>query len=68
MEREVKAVKKSYTKFEGQKSGWDVSIIGPEFAQNNGEAVLSPKKTTGPATFSSSRTACTRCSWRSTKK
>ena len=28
MQRELNAVKKSYTKFEGQKTGWDVSIIG----------------------------------------
>src|SRR5689334_16445414 len=44
MQRELTAVKKSYTKFEGQKSGWDVSIIGPEFAQNNGEAVIQLKE------------------------
>src|SRR6476659_2562531 len=30
MMHEITEVKKSYTKFEGQKSGWDVSIIGPE--------------------------------------
>ena len=44
MEREVKAVKKSYTKFEGNKSGWDVSIIGPEFQQGTSEAVLVTKE------------------------
>ncbi len=44
MEREIKAVKKSYTKFEGQKSGWDVSIIGPEFQQGTSEAVLVTKE------------------------
>jgi hypothetical protein len=43
-EREIKAVEKSYTKFEGQKTGWDVSIIGPEFQQNTGEAVLVTKE------------------------
>src|SRR5499427_8094699 len=43
-ERELSAVKKSYTKFEGQKTGWDVSIIGPEFQQNTGEAVLVAKE------------------------
>jgi hypothetical protein len=42
--REINAVKKSYTKFEGQKSGWDVSIIGPEFQQGTGEAVLVTKE------------------------
>jgi len=43
-DKEIDEVKKSYTKFEGQKSGWDVSIIGPEFAQNNGEAVIQLKE------------------------
>jgi hypothetical protein len=43
-EKEVKAVKASFTKFEGQKSGWDVSIIGTEFVQNNGEAVIQVKE------------------------
>src|SRR6185503_6757403 len=44
LQRELAAVKKSYTKFEGQKSGWDVSIIGPEFQQNTAEAVLVTKE------------------------
>jgi hypothetical protein len=43
-EKEITAVKKSYTKFEGQKTGWDVSIIGPEFEQNTGEAVIVAKE------------------------
>jgi hypothetical protein len=43
-ERELAAVKKSFTKFEGNKTGWDVSIIGPEFDQNTGEAVLVTKE------------------------
>ena len=43
-EREIAAVKKSYTKFEGMKTGWDVSIIGNEFEQNTGEAVLVTKE------------------------
>ncbi len=43
-EKEKAAVRKSLTKFEGQKTGWDVSIIGPEFAQNNGEAVVQVKE------------------------
>jgi hypothetical protein len=42
--REINAVKKSFTKFEGQKSGWDVSIVGPEFQQGTGEAVLVTKE------------------------
>ena len=44
MARELKAVKASYTKFEGQKSGWDVSIVGPEFQQNTSEAVIVTKE------------------------
>jgi hypothetical protein len=43
-EKEIKSLQDSLTKFEGQKTGWDVSIIGPEFAQNNGEAVLRIKE------------------------
>jgi hypothetical protein len=44
MSREISAVKKSYAKFDGQKSGWDVSIVGPEFAQGTSEAVLVTKE------------------------
>ncbi len=44
MVREINNVKKSFTKFEGQKSGWDVSIIGNEFQQNTAEAVLVTKE------------------------
>jgi hypothetical protein len=44
MMREIANVKKSYTKFEGGKTGWDVSIIGPEFEQNTGEAVVVTKE------------------------
>jgi hypothetical protein len=44
MTREINAVKKSYTKFEGQKSGWDVSIVGPEFQQGTSESVLVTKE------------------------
>ncbi len=43
MAREINAVKKSFTKFDGQKSGWDVSIVGPEFEQGTSEAVLVTK-------------------------
>jgi hypothetical protein len=42
--REINAVKKSYSKFEGGKSGWDVSIIGSEFQQGTSEAVLLTKE------------------------
>jgi hypothetical protein len=44
MFKELAAMKKSYTKFEGDKSGWDVSIIGAEFDQKTGEAVLVVKE------------------------
>ncbi len=44
MMREIGAVKKSFTKFEGQKTGWDVSIVGPEFQQGTAEAVLVTKE------------------------
>jgi hypothetical protein len=44
MEKEKLTLRKSFTKFEGQKSGWDVSIIGPEFAQSNGESVIMLKE------------------------
>jgi hypothetical protein len=44
MEKELATIKKSYTKFEGQKTGLDVSIVGPEFQQNTGEAVLVAKE------------------------
>ncbi len=44
MNKEMDAIAKSLTKFEGQKSGWDVSIIGPEFQQNTGEAVVVAKE------------------------
>jgi hypothetical protein len=43
-DREFQSVKKSYAKFEGAKSGWDVSIIGSEFEQNTGEAVIVTKE------------------------
>jgi len=42
--RQIKAEKdrvaKSLTKFDGQRGGWDVSIIDEEFVQNNGESML----------------------------
>jgi hypothetical protein len=44
MEKEITTVKKSYIKFEGQKTGLDVSIVGPEFQQNTGEAVIVAKE------------------------
>jgi hypothetical protein len=44
MAREISAVKKSYIKFDGTKSGLDVSIVGPEFQQGTSEAVLVTKE------------------------
>jgi hypothetical protein len=50
-DKEINAVKKSYIKFEGQKTGLDVSIVGPEFQQNTGEAVLVAKEDIGTRYF-----------------
>ena len=36
----LEKVKEGYVKFDGQKTGWDVSLIDREFAHNNGEAML----------------------------
>jgi hypothetical protein len=45
---EIKAdkdrVAKSVVKFEGQKTGWDVSIVDEEFLQSNGESMLFSKE------------------------
>jgi hypothetical protein len=38
--REIDDVAKSYTKFEGKTTGWDVSMIDDEFAHNTGESML----------------------------
>jgi hypothetical protein len=37
---EVQNVRDSLVRFDGQKSGWDVSVIDKEFAQRNGESML----------------------------
>jgi hypothetical protein len=37
---EVDAVRDSQIKFEGQRTGWDVSIIEGEFMQKNGESMM----------------------------
>jgi hypothetical protein len=37
-------IKKSIVRFDGTKSGWDVSIIDKEFLQNNGESMLVNKE------------------------
>ncbi len=37
---ELDKVKATYTKFEGEKSGWDVSIIDKQFGQKNDESML----------------------------
>jgi hypothetical protein len=37
---EVQKVRDSYVQFDGQKTGWDVSIVDKEFAQRNSESML----------------------------
>jgi hypothetical protein len=37
---ELNRIKKSFVDFDGKKSGWDVSIIDDQFAQNTGESML----------------------------
>ncbi len=39
-EEAVAKVKNSYVKFDGQKTGWDVSIVDHEFAHKNGESMF----------------------------
>lgn len=41
---EVAALKKKYTKFDGPKTGYDVSIIDQEFAQRTGESMMTAKE------------------------
>jgi hypothetical protein len=49
MRKQIKAdvdeVRRSYLKFDGQKSGWDVSIIEGEFLQKNGESMMLYRET-----------------------
>jgi hypothetical protein len=42
---EVDAVRQTLVKFEGQKTGWDVSIIEGEFLQKNGESMMRYRET-----------------------
>ncbi len=44
MRGDVEQVKGHYVKFEGQKSGYDVSIIDQEFTQNTSESLLVAKE------------------------
>jgi hypothetical protein len=37
---EMDKVKQSLVKFDGQKSGWDVSIVDKEFSHHNGESMI----------------------------
>jgi len=37
---EIAGVKRSITKFDGKKSGWDVSLIDDQFAHKTGESVM----------------------------
>ncbi len=46
---ETEAARKTYIAFEGQKSGWDVSIIEGEFLQKNDEGMITYRET-DPAT------------------
>lgn len=46
---EVEQVRKSLIKFEGQRTGWDVSIIEGEFLHKNGESMMLYRET-DPAT------------------
>jgi hypothetical protein len=39
-DEEIKKVKDSYIKFDGQKSGWDVSLVDKEFAHHNNESMM----------------------------
>jgi hypothetical protein len=39
-DRQIKRFKKSLTKFEGKKTGWDVSIIDDQFRHNTGESMM----------------------------
>jgi len=45
--KEIKRVKKSYVAFEGQKSGWDVSIIDEQFKHGTDESMLEYWENTG---------------------
>jgi hypothetical protein len=38
--KEVKRIEKSFVKFKGKKSGWDVSIIDDQFAHETGESMM----------------------------
>ncbi len=40
MQEEIDKVKSSYIKFDGQKTGWDVSIVDKEFGHRNGESMM----------------------------
>lgn len=42
---DVDVVRKSFVRFEGQRTGWDVSIIEGEFLQRNDEAMMVYKET-----------------------
>lgn len=44
LQAEIEGIKRKYVKFEGQKSGYDVSIIDQEFAQKTGESMLVAKE------------------------
>src|SRR5262249_54461820 len=49
VKEQVDQVRKSFTRFEGQKTGWDVSIIEGEFLHRNDESMMQYRET-DPAT------------------
>jgi len=40
---DIRKVSDSYVKFDGQNTGWEVSMLGKEFTHNNGEALIQAK-------------------------
>jgi hypothetical protein len=40
LNNELDKLRRSYVRFNGQNTGWEVSFIGDEFTHNNGEALL----------------------------
>lgn len=40
LNNEIDKLRRSYVRFTGQNTGWEVSFVGDEFTHNNGEALL----------------------------
>lgn len=51
LQGEIGNVKKNYVKFDGQKTGYDVSIVDQEFAQKTSESLLVAKENTSTRYF-----------------